>query len=253
VSANEAAWLTEYFRCTIFTSPVESATKLWSSIVDSSPEAVNAKPKLATETAEGPLSDRAKLTVQTTPGRVDVVTTATGKEFPANVDDMTLGRFDQGALDNFRSLVRPVIESGSVVTRVAFGAVAIWPRANKQASYQRLAELLPTVRIDPRGSSDFLYQINRPRPSTTVAGVSINRLARWAALRAVSGLFSEPIVAVDLEALAKMPGAHEVFGARIELDVNTTSFEHKPANRYMTLFSELQSLALELALNGDVP
>src|SRR5208282_50763 len=62
--------------------------------------------------------------------------------------------------------------------RLAYGAILLQPVDNRETGYLRLGELASAVKIDPK-SEDFFYQINRPRESTTLKNMRLNRLSKW--------------------------------------------------------------------------
>src|SRR5436190_1193852 len=79
----------------------------------------------------------------------------------------------------------PPLEAWQVapITRLAFGAVLAQPTEDRHSGYVQIAKYLPSIRLDVDGSSDFLFQINRPRPSRVgIENLLINRLARWSVL-----------------------------------------------------------------------
>lgn len=82
------------------------------------------------------------------------------------------------ALESFVPVVSKWLPLAPPLRRLALGMV-LHDRVNAVADgYGRLADLLP-IKLDPIGSSDLAYQINRPRPSTAVPGLTINRLSKW--------------------------------------------------------------------------
>src|SRR5437667_8331987 len=70
------------------------------------------------------------------------------------------------------------------VRRLAVGEQMLLPVASPVKAYRALGKFLPSVKIDPEGSSDFFYRINRPR-TVDLNGrpMIINRLSQWASLR----------------------------------------------------------------------
>jgi hypothetical protein len=72
------------------------------------------------------------------------------------------------------------VESAPECSRFAMGLVAIHPVPSVPDGYELLNILLNDyVKLDPHGSSDFMYRINRPRPSNVIPGLKINRLTEW--------------------------------------------------------------------------
>lgn len=138
----------------------------------------------------------------------------------------------------------------SPLQRVAFGAIIFQPVESHRTGYERLSEYLgSSVKLDPEGSSDFHYQINRPRDSKTdIANLKINRLTKWSVqtIRLIGFVF-------DVEHRNIYKGK-ETFACRLELDINTVP---DPKSRFSTVecqavFDELVQLALEISQKGDI-
>lgn len=134
--------------------------------------------------------------------------------------------------------------------RLAFGAVLLQPVTNLQAAYQRLGHYLPAVTLDPTGSSDFVYQINRQRNSATeIAGLKINRLSKWAATRFVTATFSTTNP-------ARISHHQGPLFVSLALDINTApdfQGEFEQGQSQQAVFSELVRLGCEIASQGDIP
>ena len=81
-----------------------------------------------------------------------------------------------------------------MISRLAFGTVAICPTSSRESGYRELSPYLPTFQLDAEGSSDFSYQINRPRQiAVDKKSCKVNRLGRWSvsAVRSVQMMLSE--------------------------------------------------------------
>ena len=107
-------------------------------------------------------------------------------------------------------------------------------------------DLLPHVQLDPAGSSDFMYRINRRRQCKSgISSLAINRLSTWSVAR---------IQDITMEAHRTVPGPSS-YVCRLELDINTAP-EFKSALRKSSLTKltdELIRLANEIASEGDKP
>lgn len=127
--------------------------------------------------------------------------------------------------------------------RLAFGARLLIPVASVEAANTQLNALLPSLSIQPR-SLDFMYQINRRRPSTAVAGLPLNRLSKWG-IETVQDV----VVAADgTVAVTAGPSA-----CRLDLDINSVpTAVPLPNDSLPDLFSELIQLGLEVASRGDI-
>jgi len=128
------------------------------------------------------------------------------------------------------------------------GAVLAQPTDDRTSAYKILAGYLPSLELDAENTSDFLYRINRPRPSVSLVGANINRLNTWSALRATA-----------FAVVRQMPEVQQELDlyitAQLELDINTTPESARVMDQasLSPLFDELLSVGFEIAMNGDVP
>jgi hypothetical protein len=108
------------------------------------------------------------------------------------------------------------------------------------------------VKVDATGSSDLVYQINRPRVSKAIDGMRVNRICKWSVrgFRQLSaGLViseaSSPDVAVG-------PEFHT---CRLEFDLNSDAARKTEftGDQAMALLDEFVAMADEIATLGDVP
>jgi hypothetical protein len=191
-----------------------------------------------------------KLELSSSAARVDWTYTAqvSGEnelDFSAGIP--TLGNFEASLVD-FKALAdRWLKEMCPPIVRIAFGAVLLQPVESHEHGYESLKSYLPGLGIDPKGSCDFFYQINRPRTSKSgISDLRINRLSKWAVMGIQAHLFTAgKSVTTDMGSLA----------TRLELDISThQSFGGElPADKILFLFDELVSLGGEIASLGDVP
>jgi len=133
------------------------------------------------------------------------------------------------------------------VTRLAFGAIVLYPVDDLERGYRTLVLYLP-VELDPVGSSDFLYQINRPRNSGTgVPELRINRLSKWSVMHSTR-------VTLDSSGVTTKAGSRH-FACRLQLDINTVPDfpEVLPRKQLPQIFRELIDLGEEIILRGDIP
>lgn len=244
------AWQVASMRITAFPSEVVLTDRLswWDDAVGLPPETVVSRPKAGQYQAQGEFEGR-RLTLQIQPGRVEWRVSAVLKETEEAPDlRPLLGPFTE-VLTSLSKVVRPWLPQAPAMTRFAFGAVLVQPVENKRAGYILMTKYLPSVAIDPDGSSDFLYQINRPRSSATgVEGLRINRLARWSVQVAQQ-------VVVTLGADIAARALNEETACRLDLDINTAPDFGRalPAGQMAALFQELIDLGREIAESGDLP
>jgi hypothetical protein len=242
-----ADWLAESIRATVFPAPGPhpNAEPWWRALIGEDPETRTVKPATREYLEEGPFEG----------GRLQLVVNSLGviqwqlqqqpmKELPAGL--LNIGPLPD-VTARFADLIERWLPMSPPATRIAFGLVAVLPVESSRGAYEALGRYLrESVRIDPNGSSDFIYRINRPRPSTIVSGLVVNRLSTWSALR----------LAVLASSLRQDPGrvVHEAYGCRVELDINTVpTFQSQfDAVTGGQVFRELQDFALEIVRDGDI-
>jgi len=190
--------------------------------------------------------DSRRLILDVSPARIDWrLTFPESEEIPEELP--TIGSFEEAAEVFVLLMQRWLQEHSPSLNRLAFGTELVKPVESHAAAYRKLGTLLP-IEIDPEGSSDFLYQINRPRSSLTgIESLRINRLSRWGATKYARG------VQVGTQSF-DLPGLDQ-FACYLLLDINTTpdfpgSFQPEELSSVLT---ELVQLGKEIATNGDQP
>jgi hypothetical protein len=101
--------------------------------------------------------------------------------------------------------------------------------------------------IDPIGSSDLFYQINRPRDSRgKIPDLIINRLSKWSIL-------ALQIAAIDSR--GSMVKGNKRLSCRLELDISTSGEYCGTIDRkaIAPVFKELVELGKEISEKGDIP
>lgn len=159
----------------------------------------------------------------------------------------TLGAY-AAVRDRFMSMMTGWLPSCPLVWRVGFGAFLARPATSHAHAYQQLQDYLPFLQLDPEGSSDLIYRINRRRDSKIVPGLPLNRLVKWAALK------------IEFGASVEVPGAPPtqfgesiVWASTAELDINSSPAHSGPLDATIlpALIGELVSLGTEIACRGD--
>lgn len=163
-------------------------------------------------------------------------------EYPP--DYPIIGSLDS-ELNSFVELAKTWIISESMIPikRLAFAAVLLFPVESAGNGYEVLRVFLPTVNHE--NIKDLNFQVNRPRESNAVEGISINRLARWSVARF-------RFLATNLQMISS---EDEKSACRLEFDVNT-SVQQTSAftpDSLPDLVDELVNIGLELSERGDVP
>lgn len=240
-------WLAQSVRVTAF--PVSGfeipEVSWWTTLVAEPPETRTMKPREGILFEEG-IVQEGRLRLKIHPIKIDwhyVVAR------PEKVEQgiPSLGTFSQ-TLELFVPLMRRWLKDMCPkINRLAFGASIFQPVQDQKTGYETLGRYLPAVKIDPIGSSDFLYRINRPRQlKTGMPGLKINRLTSWSVIRLEShSAVAQRLFVQDLNLRA----------CYVELDISTSQ-DHEgdlPSDKLTGIFDELLSESKELATEGDIP
>ena len=213
------------------------------------PEVRVSQPRMGGQQEEGPFEE-GKLVLTIQPTRVDWLF-AVAEDKEPNVGEITaIGAFPE-LLDKFLTQMLHwfELETCPSAQRLAFGAVLLQPVESRQEGYRQLSAYLPCVQLDPAGSSDFFYQINRPKNSSSgMAGLRINRLSKWSVAVTRGSVLSFGQVST-LHTLGS-----EHFACRLELDINTApGFSGELTQEELpVIFQELVDLGKEIAQEGDI-
>jgi len=222
----------------------------WPDLVGYDPETVVSRPKAGQYRAEGEFEGR-QLLLSVRADRIDWNLAAIGKAPEEESATLPLSGSFPEVLGSFIKIANPWLAVSTPITRLAFGGVLVQPIENRRSGYVRIGGYLPSVALDPDGSSDFLYQINRPRPSKTgIESLHINRLTKWSVL-----LFHRFSVALQKTAITTVGLGSGDSACRLEVDINTApDFEGVlPAEKLPDILQELVDLAREIATKGDIP
>jgi hypothetical protein len=165
----------------------------------------------------------------------------------------TIGEFGS-ASKTFVALAKNWLKRNVSLKRIAWGGVLVLPVASKEDGYKRLGSFLPQLKIDPSGSSDLSYQINRPRQSKVIQGLRVNRLCKWSVAlqqRLSIGLVISPTSA---EAVGG-PTSPGFSACRLEFDINSDAARKDAfaVDQVVPLLDEFVALASEIADRGDAP
>ena len=241
-------WQLESCRITVFlTKPLPSESRTWEAFVMEEPEVeVRSKSDPQSRYIAASPHDLGTITLRVdgTMTKVDwFVGSVRLHDSPP--DDPIVGPLWENlpALEDF--LRKWIRSSQDSVQRVGLGLVLLGPSHDeKPAAYRCLAPFLPSIVLDP-ASSDFAYQINRPRASST-ANVVVNRLSTWSVVRMLD---------VSLESDGRSLRPRSEFRRRTAIDVNTSpEFEAEfDPEAQSPLLMELFEAALEIARTGDRP
>ena len=186
------------------------------------------------------------------PGRLDwTINLEAPLQGVPDVSPVESGAALDSILPSLNKLTTKWLEVCPPTNRLAVGIVLMQVVADRRSGYVQLSEYLPSVKIDPDNSTDFHYQINRPRSSKVVPGLKINRLTKWGVRR--SGMLM----------IAMTPGGtnvaqggleNEQFSMRLELDMSTAEDQKDELERkdLTSIANELIDFSAEIAVEGDV-
>ncbi len=244
-------WSVETFRFSGFLEHSwEKQPESWiNSITKNLPDIKNVNPKKNISHEE--LDEGNKLLViETQPIRIDLIQTINIKAEIGELDIPAFG-YMQDEIDNFIQYVKVLITNDYFpeLTRIALGMILLEPISNRKEGYSKLNELLP-FNIEIENSSDFFYQINRPRYIEQKGNqIKINRLTKWSVIELSSVIFQVKPSPKTVNL------GQKYYAIRNELDVNTTiDYEGVfSITQIESITNELVSMAIEISNEGDIP
>jgi len=256
--ARDLQWQAQALRISALWPAAEiSVAEAWAEIMGAEPD-TTATQKGGEQQAQGsrPSAEGDQqeeiISLVTKPDRIEWTLRAKGRgEASEEPPDLTLRSLAE-ALASVTDIGKRWIASKFCPTaqRLALGAMLLAPVQDRQEGYRKLAPYLPGVEIDPEGSRDFFYQVNRPRVTHAPGfDLVVNRLSKW------SVAFFKTIV-VGFGRDGKPPtsrGRAESFACHLVLDINTDqdyAGELGP-DEMRALLVEFASLATEISKEGD--
>ena len=247
-------WQALGLRATAFLSVSTAAdsSSLWDRVVGEAPEREQRRPREGFIEKVGSFGSL-PLVLRTYGSRIDWFLRAEGDPTePPDAEPESITMPFPSALQTLLRLTSDWFAGETGVNRIAFGANLIQDAQDESEAKSQLAKYLSHIQIDPIGSTDFFYQINRPRNSKVVPNLQINRLSRWSVVQRLRG---------EIEISASSRGVDKSFGsvqqsysAGLELDINTSAaFQSDlPTSELQKLFVELAEFGEELSIDGDV-
>lgn len=246
---SQLQWDVVALRMTAFPAPGTniSVSGWWETIVGEAPEQVTVKPRTGEFFEHGNL-ENGLFELKINPSSVTWIHRA--DDLQLENDSESLGEL-VSTCEEFCIKMNKWFELEAVpnLIRLAFGANLVQPVENQQMGLERVSKYIPAVSLDFANSIDFLYQINRRRPSESeFLDLEINRLTKWSVIQ--RQLFHiNPALGGD--AVARPPRDF----VQLELDINSVQeFEGELGQSQLpSLFEELVSLGKEIAAEGDIP
>ena len=238
-------WQVQTLRVTAFPIDVPRMDEgWWDKLIPEPPEARVSRPKQGINEENGPF-ENGKLILRTQPARIDWIYTVDSEKSQGLSN---LGSFYSTEY-SFFDVVRKWLTIYYNIKRLAFGPILLYPVPNIIEGYRLISNYLPFVELDLVNSSDFFYQINRPRMSRVSPPLMINRLSKWSVAK--MQLFK-----IELSGLEKaQPTILEAsYACRLELDINNSpeGIDQLLIEKLVPLFDELYSIANEISLDGDI-
>ena len=246
-------WLVQTLRLTLFPGIGEQIKvekqDWWHDLLDVEASDINIQRDIGYRQEAGLYEDDKQLVLSIQPDRIDWRLTSPNKiPEPGQVPD--IGPYLE-TIDKFSKLMLKWLNFGTcpAATRLAFGPILITPVATVEEGYEQISEYL-FFNINTENASEFLYQINRARPSKSIPGTTINRLSKWSVLAShwIKGNLVQGVLATSNVLSPK------VLNCRLELDINNIQ---KPGyevdqNKLPNLYEEFVKLSKEIIEKGDI-
>lgn len=248
--ASADAWNVESVRVTVFRKnpPPGSVAAQWEAVAGAPPETVTSSPREGADGAEGPFASGRLVIGNQRLDRNDIF-------YYAHPDDIASGGPLLGACTTVLNDFIPAAKAwlaglGVIVSRLAFGLVLRQRAQSKEEAYRLLGRYLHFLHLDPSGSSNLSYQINRTRGSRH-GNWYINRLSKWGSVRLGATTLSHG----DDSGPVASGSAYLGSFARVELDINTQPDRVLDLEREAAVaeLDEEMELAVEILRRGDVP
>jgi hypothetical protein len=237
------AWEVETARATVFAPDVASlGLPSWQSITGASPlQTVTRADGIEQQSG---MYGRYQLAISKQRSRADLVIG------PAPRIGMSAGPISMGNLNDtmptFKSISLKWMSPQQDVQRLALGAILWKSASSSRAALEQLVRLIPSFKLNTNdGIMDFALQINRPRESTAIPGIRINRVAIWQNA-------TIHVIAINPagEAPPPTPPFHR---AQVTLDINTPDGASISHTQVGELLKEMQTILEEIPEKGDVP
>lgn len=251
-SPNGEWWEVGSLRATAFIPDLSGADSVgntwWERVTGGKPEDERIIHQRGVKEQRGALNGNL-LAMVSQPSRADLTLEARGEESSELSELLTMGSLSGGTLEPFMRIVKSWLNECPPANRLAFGAILGWLAADAQTGYEEIQQYLPSVQLSPQNSSDFFYQINRPKESTVRPGIRINRISKWSVpLVGTVGVTVDPTAS---KVTASMQGWHI---CKLELDINTAILSDPTSgDGAYALFQELAAHGQEIAKEGDIP
>lgn len=243
-------WLGQQLRFSVFAKEAwdPKTSDLWSKISTAEPELDEQKPRERARRRVGNYRDGVGLEIhEISPFRADIFFVARAAEPQGDENLGKVGAILEEALSAVQKLLPHVPFE---VTRVAVGAILLFPVEDRTTGYRQILSEVHSLRFDPDTDlSDLFFQLNRPRPSSVVSGVSINRLMKYSVM-AIKTVRFDLSLGESTRQVEPQPRHY----CRLELDLNTApipSGQTLDKAKLIPIFEELTREAIVIAAQGE--
>ncbi len=214
----------------------------WHQLTGELPEQDTKSPRTGQFHQTGPYNG-GQLQLSGQPGRIDWTLAPEAKEiqeFP------TIGAFEEARI-SFHDLMHKWLLTASPAARIALGVTLILPVESRDVGYRTVLSLTH-LKQDIFDATDLLFQINRPRQSSTgIPNLRINRLSTWSVARLQR-------LQLQLGSAPRTALSSDQYACRLQLDINTSPEEVTELNsdQMGIVFDELVKLALEISIKKGI-
>lgn len=246
---NIPSWLVEQYRVTaFFETQKDHLADSWSKLFGATPEKITQHPRGGFIRYEG-MADNTKVIGTQGSNRLDW--------FFLNLHSSEI---DISSLPSFATTANEIREKAKLTIpspkessffRLAIGEVLLIPVQDRVSGYRELQKFLSCLRLDPEGSSDLIYQINRPKIlSLNGSDIRINRISKWSVMKRqevqmqfTPGMNIPPQLLPDSDCMA----------IRLEIDINTHPEDGEKVKSLdpLEIMNELERAGNEIAIYGD--
>jgi hypothetical protein len=240
-------WRAKVIRFSLFLGAPVDAAGLWNRVTGEQPVRDEKLPREGVHRQSGPWGD-ANLDIVSANARMDWLLTPQVSQTSTAI---FIGDLET-AVSSFDSAIKKWLDQKPEIEtwRLAYGLIAEFPVPDTRAAYAKLEGLIPSVRLDSANSSEFFYQINRPKQSHAKPGMSLNRIMKWQSI--VQHSYVGAMEAIGTK--TPMVQTSEEHFAVVELD-NSTPINGAPfaPELLSPIYSELRDMALENISKGEIP
>ncbi len=243
-------WEPEQVRFTAFTAPLfrTTAEEVFRITAGEDPTKMSHDKQQRSQTAEGPFG-AGTLSVTLVPGRIDWVYAL--QEEPLQVSFATLGPLS-GSVQTAQPAFQKWLQTEPSLNRMACGFILLRTSKDRASGYREIQPYLHHVQLDPEGSSDFMFQINRPRDYLLDnEPLKINRVSQWSV---AAKIFQTHSISPQ-EGIVRVQSHSALAACRVSLDINTAADRavELPKSKLAAIHELLVDFAVELAEKGDIP